>query len=139
MTFGWMHVIHVLAATIWVGGAFILALPVWRALGAGSDSDKTQIWGDFARAFSIWAWISMILLWVSGFWLIIEFTGFGAGMHIDLMMTIAIPMTIVFLIGEFAYRKKTGDDAMVKKLRRMTHIVAWLGIITVGVASWGPF
>ena len=60
---GFRLILHLLAATIWVGGQFTVAglLPTIR--GLGEDAPK-----KVARAFSRFLWPSYALLVVTGFW-----------------------------------------------------------------------
>ena len=60
-------VIHVLAATIWVGGQFVLAglLPTLRGLG---DDATAKV----ARAFNRLAWPAYVVLLGTGIWNLFE-------------------------------------------------------------------
>ncbi|HMC71672.1 MAG TPA: hypothetical protein VKJ07_21115, partial [Mycobacteriales bacterium] len=55
--------LHVLAATIWVGGQITVAalLPVLR--GAGADVPRAA-----ARAFGRIAWVAFVVLIITGIW-----------------------------------------------------------------------
>ena len=60
-------VVHVLAATIWVGGQFVLAglLPTLRGLG---DDATAKV----ARAFNRLAWPAYVVLLATGIWNLFE-------------------------------------------------------------------
>ena len=60
-------VVHVLAATIWVGGQFVLAglLPTLRGLG---DDATAKV----ARAFNRLAWPAYVVLLGTGIWNLFE-------------------------------------------------------------------
>ena len=60
-------VLHVLAATIWVGGQFVLAglLPTLRGLG---DDATAKV----ARAFNRLAWPAYVVLLATGIWNLFE-------------------------------------------------------------------
>lgn len=66
-----MHIVrlflHVLAATIWVGGQFTLAGLVPTARGLGDDAPK-----KVARAFNRLAWPAYAVLLLTGVWNLLE-------------------------------------------------------------------
>lgn len=100
-------VLHVLAATIWVGGQFVLAglLPTLRGLG---DDATAKV----ARAFNRLAWPAYVVLLATGIWNLFEInfsqrstqyqvvllckllavaaTGIGAGLHVISRSKIAL-------------------------------------------------
>src|SRR3954471_17228560 len=85
--------LHVLAATIWVGGQLTLAglLPVLRA--AGGDVKQQA-----ARAFARVAWVAFAVLILTGIWNI------GASSHGDTSTngysaTLGLKMAFVLLSG----------------------------------------
>ena len=55
--------LHVLAATIWVGGQIVMTGLVGPARGLGADAPKT-----LARAFARLAWPAYAVLLVTGVW-----------------------------------------------------------------------
>ncbi|HEY4702584.1 MAG TPA: hypothetical protein VIH64_11875, partial [Streptosporangiaceae bacterium] len=55
--------LHVLAATVWVGGQIVMAGLVGPARGLGPDAAKT-----LARAFARIAWPAYLVLLVTGVW-----------------------------------------------------------------------
>jgi putative copper export protein len=55
--------LHVLAATVWVGGQIVMAGLVGPARGLGPDGPKT-----LARAFARLAWPAYLVLLVTGVW-----------------------------------------------------------------------
>src|ERR1700677_1979107 len=61
--------LHVLAASIWVGGQFVMRGLCGPARGLGPDAAKT-----LARAFARLAWPAYAVLVVTGFWNISTFT-----------------------------------------------------------------
>lgn len=61
--------LHVLAATIWVGGQFVLAGLVAPARQLGDDAPRR-----LARAFARMAWPAYVVLVGTGFWNLSTFT-----------------------------------------------------------------
>jgi putative copper export protein len=61
--------LHVLAASVWVGGQLVMMGLVGPARGLGGDAPKV-----LARAFARLAWPAYAVLVVTGFWNISTFT-----------------------------------------------------------------
>ena len=61
--------LHVLAATVWVGGQIVMLGLVGPARGLGAEAPKV-----LARAFARLAWPAFALLVVTGFWNVSTFT-----------------------------------------------------------------
>ena len=61
--------LHVLAATVWVGGQIVMMGLVGPARTLGGDAPQT-----LARAFARMAWPAYVVLVVTGFWNITTFT-----------------------------------------------------------------
>lgn len=83
--------LHVLAATIWVGGQFTLAglLPVLRT----TDGVAKQA----GRAFSRFAWPAYAILVVTGMWNLIEVD--VAGAPPDYQVTVFVKVTLAISAG----------------------------------------
>jgi putative copper export protein len=61
--------LHVLAATVWVGGQIVMTGLVGPARGLGGEAPKV-----LARAFARMAWPAFALLVITGFWNLSTFT-----------------------------------------------------------------
>jgi putative copper export protein len=61
--------LHVLAATVWVGGQIVMTGLVGPARGLGGDAPKV-----LARAFARMAWPAFAVLVITGFWNVSTFT-----------------------------------------------------------------
>ncbi len=87
--------LHVLAATVWVGGQLTLAglLPALRA--AGADVPSTV-----ARQFSRIAWPAYAVLLVTGVWNIAAESDKATGAYVT---TLNIKLGVVLLSGVAAY------------------------------------
>ena len=84
--------LHVVAATIWVGGQFTLAglVPILRPLGA--DATRAA-----ARRFNVIAWPAFAVLFVTGVWNLLE-------VHVgdasdEYLVTLALKLVAVALSG----------------------------------------
>jgi uncharacterized membrane protein len=151
MMFGIMHLVHVLAAFLWVGYAFILVMNSSTLATYVGDNDRPSAWAALLGSLNIWLWGAIIATWVSGGWLMFYyFGGFGqAGAHVDTMFLLAFIMTLMTIAEFIVTRPKfnkavAGGDgelaaAKLKAILRHGKIILVLGILTTAVASYGPF
>ena len=79
--------LHVLAATVWVGGQIVMTGLVGPARGLGPDAPKT-----LARAFARLAWPAYVVLLVTGIWNVtaVGYAGMDAAWKAVLMAKIAL-------------------------------------------------
>lgn len=99
--------LHVLAVVIWVGGMFFAFMAQRPAALGLEPPDRLPLWSrTFARFFP-WVWASVILLPVTGYYMIARMGGFGAvGMYVNIMQGLGILMIMIFLHVFFApYRR----------------------------------
>jgi putative copper export protein len=84
--------LHVLAATVWVGGQFVLAglLPTVRSLG--DDAPRAM-----ARAFNRIAWPAYAVLVITGIWNLLELP--VGDFDTDWQVTLMVKITVVALAG----------------------------------------
>ena len=77
--------LHVLAATVWVGGQLVLAALVPALRAAGTDVPRTA-----ARAFNRIAWPAFGVLVVTGIWNIVAVGDRGAEYRTTLMVKLVV-------------------------------------------------
>jgi putative copper export protein len=121
--------LHVISATIWVGGQLTLAalVPVLRAIG--DDLPK-----KVARAYNRIAWPAYILLVITGFWNVAAI-GSGASSHYNIVL--GIKMTVVAISGLAAYAhtkaKSSASLAIWGALAGLSALGAtYLGVLLAG-------
>ncbi len=152
MSYALAIALHQLAAVVWVGGMFFAYL-VLRPVAA-SDLEpppRLRLWlGVFDRFFP-WVWLSVLLLLVSGYWLVFGlYGGFaGVGVHVHLMQLLGILMMLLFLYLFFvpyrglghAVRAEDWPAAGVQlgRIRRIVGINLILGLLVVAVGSSGRY
>ena len=120
--------LHVLAATIWVGGQLVLAALVPALRGAGSDVPRTA-----ARAFNRIAWPAFAVLIATGIWNIVAEGDRGSAYQTTLM----IKLTVVAASGitAFLHARATTRRGMAVfgALTGLTALLALLlGIVLAG-------
>ena len=83
--------LHVLAATVWVGGQLTLAalVPVLRRAGSGVPAVA-------ARRFSLVAWPAFAVLIITGVWNIVAVRGQITG---DYRTTLVVKLVVVLISG----------------------------------------
>ena len=91
--------LHLLSAVIWVGGMF-LAYVCLRPVAASllEPPQRLPLWDQVFERFFPWVWAAVILLPVTGFWMIFQMGGFDAvGMYVHVMLGLGIVMILIFL------------------------------------------
>ncbi len=143
--------VHLLIATIWVGGMFF-AYMVLRPNAAQllESEQRLKLWAGVFKSFFTWVWIAIILLPVTGFWLI--FNAYqdltAIGMHVHIMTVLGILMILVYLAVYFIpyllFRLALMKNEIPKAAKHLGFI-RWgvlanllLGLMTMAVAHVGP-
>lgn len=100
--------LHLISVVIWVGG-MIFAYQFLRPAAAAvlEPPQRLNLWvNTFARFFP-WVWVAILLLPITGYWMIAKIGGFAAiGINIHLMQAVGIVMIAVFLHVYFAPYKR---------------------------------
>lgn len=152
MTLAFALTLHLLAAVFWVGGMFFAHMVLRpTAIERLEPPQRLPLWtGVFSRFFP-WVWVSIVILILTGYWLVFgPFGGMGqVGIYIHIMNAIGLIM-----IGLFCYlyfipypRLKQAVKAQnwpegAKSLDRIRLIVTTnlvLGIVTIIVAQAGRY
>ena len=103
---GFRLILHVLAATVWVGGQFTVAglLPTIRTLG--EEAPKTV-----ARAFGRLLWPAYAVLVVTGFWNIGSLTVKDASSAWKTVLIVKIVVVVVAGVAVFLHQRATSKRA----------------------------
>jgi len=90
--------LHMLGAVVWVGGMFAAYMCLRPATGALEPPQRLALWQRFFAKFFPWVWVSVVLLLVSGYWMMVtSFGGFArAPLYINLMQTLGLVMAALF-------------------------------------------
>ena len=144
--------LHTLAAVIWVGGMFF-AYVALRPVAASllQPPQRMPLWSQTFARFFPWVWAAVIILPLTGYWMIFwVFGGFAqVGVHVHIMQTIGLIMIAIFLHVYFApYRRMTRAVAQsdfpeagkqLGQIRRLIGINLSLGIIAIVSAAGGVY
>ncbi len=144
--------LHLLAATIWVGGMFfawMILRPV--AVDLLEPPQRLTLWYHAFQRFFPWVWAAVIVLLVTGLWMLFGVFGGmgGAGLHVHLMLVSGLAMMALFLHIWFAPYPRLGKAIAAEnwsaggkqlgQIRRLIGINLILGLATVAVASAGRY
>lgn len=143
--------LHILAATIWVGGMFFAVYVLRLAAGPLEPSDRLALWQRSFQKFFPWVWISVVLLPPTGYWLVYELHGNMATLPLPyhLMHGIGWVMIFIFLhlwFAPYARFKQAleGEDfpEAAKQLNTIRLLVTtnlFLGLFNILIGTSGRF
>lgn len=140
--------LHLLAAVIWVGGMFFAYMALRPVAATLLEPPlRLPLWSQTFARFFPWVWTAVVVLPVTGYWMIFHvFGGFAfVGLHVHLMHGIGLGMIALFLHINFApYRRMNRAIAAgnfpeagrhLGQIRRLIGINLILGLITVTIAA----
>lgn len=144
--------LHLLAAVVWVGGMFFAYMAL-RPVAATllEPPQRLPLWAQTFRRFFPWVWVAVILLLVTGLWMVkAVFGGFGnVGVYIHIMAGLGVLMMLLYAHVYFGpYRRmkqalEAGDlPAAGKRLAQIRIIIAInlsLGLVVTLVGSGGRY
>lgn len=142
--------LHVLAATIWVGG-MIFAYLALRPAAAALESIplRFELWQRVLTRFSRVVWLCMAALLASGYWIVFAAQGGWQQMalHVQIMQGLGILMMMLFLHAYFAplrrFRRAFAAQewerggAALRQVRWMMAVDILLGVAVIVVAAGG--
>lgn len=143
--------LHILSAVIWVGGMFLLHQCLRPNIGALEPAQRFPLMRGTLGKFFPWVWGAVILLPLTGYWIIhAVYGGFAnAGVHIHIMHGIGWIMFLLFAHLFFApwRRMKQAVEAedwseagkRLGQIRMIVTVNLILGLVTVAVAGGGRY
>ena len=142
--------LHILAAVVWVGGMFAAYVCLRPAAGALEGPQRLLLWRNFFAKFFLWAWVSIVLLLASGFWMMFStFGGNAAPLYIHLMIGIGLLMVALFawlFHGPWLKFKRAVDAkdwpaaaGHIGLIAKIIQINLPLGLIVVVIGGTGRF
>lgn len=142
--------LHLLASVIWVGGMFF-AWVVLRPAAAGglAPPDRLRLWKAVFGRFFPWVWAAVVLLPVTGVWLVMRvFGGMGRSpLYVHVMLLLGLVMIAIFLHVWFApYRRLRAAvlaesweraGAALASIRRLVGLNLALGLVVLALVGVG--
>lgn len=95
--------LHLIAINVWVGGMFFVVVVMSRVIATLEPHQQLIIWHKVLARFFKLVWLAMVVLFISGFWMINGiYGGLGnAPLYILIMGLLALLMMTVFIITFF--------------------------------------
>jgi uncharacterized membrane protein len=144
--------LHLLSAVIWVGGMFFAHMALRpSAAQVLEPPHRLQLWVQVFKRFFLWVWLSIIVILVTGYWMLFGFFGgfANAGIHIHLMHGGGILMVLIYLHVFFAPYRRLRHAVIVQdypegvkqlaQIRKLVTLNLSIGLIVVLVASGGRY
>ena len=145
-------VLHILSAVLWVGGMFF-AHQVLRpvAVQQFEPPQRLKLWTQVFRRFFPWVWVCIVLLLLSGYWMVFRLFGgmSGIGLHIHIMQALGWRMILLFLLLYFAPFRRLKEAVITeqwpeagKRLNQIRLIVGInlvLGLVVIAIAAGGRY
>ena len=104
--------LHLLAAVVWVGGMFF-AHQVLRPVAVQQlePPQRLPLWVGVFNRFFPWVWVIVVLLPVTGYWMVFGVFGGMAsvGLHVHLMQGLGWLMILLYLHVYFGPFRKLKD------------------------------
>ena len=138
--------LHVIADVIWIGGMFVAYTAVRPAAGEVLEPpQRLRLWAAIFQRFFPWVWAAVVLILVSGFWMMGQMA--RVPVYIIVMTAIGIVMSAIFMhvyFSPFARLKasvaaadwKAGGAAL-NQIRILVGTNLMLGLVNVAVAILG--
>ncbi len=146
-----LYTLHLFGVLVWVGGMFFAHM-ILRPTAASvlEAPERLQLLSGVFTRFFIWVKISIVLLFLSGFWLIMVHGNFAKiGWHVHLMLLLALVMTVIFgwiyakpfkaLKSAVAIQQWPVGGVAVVQIRQLVALNLLLGLITVAVGVSGRY
>jgi uncharacterized membrane protein len=140
---------HVLGVVVWVGGMFF-AYVVLRPAAAHllEPPQRLPLWQDTLRRFFNWVWLAVVLVLVSGLWMIVEMGGLkGVPLHVHGMLLLGLAMMAIFaqvFFGPFrrlslhaAAEDWKAAGVALAEIRQRVGLNLVLGLTTILIATAG--
>jgi putative copper export protein len=94
--------LHVLAATVWVGGQIVMLGLVGPARGVGADAPKV-----LARAFARLAWPAFVVLVATGIWNVTAVTYSAQDTAWKTVLMVKVVVVVLAGVGAYLHQRAT--------------------------------
>lgn len=147
---GLLKVIHLLSAVLWIGGVYYAYVILRPSVAFLSGPDRVTLWDRVFTRFFRWVWVLVGLLLISGYGLLFSsFGGFSSPAYLHGMQLFGWLTIVVFAVLAFGpYRRLhaavaagdwPGAGEMIPRVRRLVHVILWLGLITIVIGGGGAY
>lgn len=138
--------LHVISDVIWVGGMFLAYVCVRPAAAEVLEPpQRLKLWTGIFRRFFPWVWASVVLILLSGFYMLGEMGAMPP--YVIAMTLIGVVMSVIFLhiyFAPFGRLKKAvaaedwkSGGAALNQIRILVGVNLTLGILNIAIAILG--
>ena len=143
--------LHLLTALIWVGGMFFAIMVLRLAAGELEPPVRAPLWGRVFQKFFPWVWMAVIILPLTGYWMIFAVWGGFANLpiHAHVMHGLGLIMIAVYLHLWFAPYKRfraalavediSTAGANLNQIRILVTVNLVIGLVNAVVGSTGRY
>lgn len=143
--------LHLLAATVWVGGMFFASVALRPAAAELDAAHRMKLWADALTGFLRWAWVAAAVLLVTGLWMIFGVLGGmrAVGPHVHVMFGLGLLMMLMLGHIWFAPLKRlrravagshwADAGKALAQLRLFIGVNLVLGLAVIAIASGGRY
>jgi uncharacterized membrane protein len=91
--------LHGLAATVWIGGMFFAYVVLRPSVALMEPHRRLTLWSGVFKRFFPWVWLAVMVLLLSGYWLVFRaFGGFATSpVYVHIMHALGLLMTVLFV------------------------------------------
>ncbi len=153
MTYAIAFSLHLLAVVVWVGGMFFAHMILRPSAAEQLEPPmRLPLWLAVFSRFFFWVWLAVIIILISGYWMIFDVFGGLSGLkalYIQLMHIIGLIMAIIFTYIFFipyqqlktavAHKDYPAGGALMNKIRQLVTSNLILGLVTIVIASGGKY
>lgn len=144
-------IVHILAATVWVGGMFFAHQVLRPAAAMLEAGPRLELWSNVLGRFFAWVIAAIILLLASGYALVFGIYGgfHSIALYIQIMQGLGILMMLLFLHLYFAPWRRfrmavarkdwAAGGRQLAQIRTIVTINLVLGLIVVAIGGSGRF
>lgn len=143
--------LHALAAILWVGGMFFAVYALRPAAGPMAGPDRLALWGRVFPNFFRWVWAAVILLPLTGYYMV--YAGYGGMATLPIpyhvMSALGLVMILLFLhlyfapYARFRAALAGGDNGEAAKqlnvIRQIVTINLYIGLVNAAVGASGVY
>ena len=143
--------LHILAAMIWIGGMFFAHMVLRPSALDLEPPARLPLWGRVLKRFFVWVWCAVIVLLLSGYYMIFDFYGGLAKLpiYLHLMHGIGWIMFFIFMhlwftpYSRFKRALSKGDlpeaATNLNKIRQLVTINLVLGLVNAVIGASGVY
>jgi uncharacterized membrane protein len=143
--------LHILSVVVWVGGMFAIYMCLRPALGTLEPPQRLKLMRVTFGKFFPWVWASVLLLLVTGYWMVFGVLGGFAkvGLYVHLMQGLGLLMMVLFFWlfhGPWLKMKRAVDagdwptaGANLNRIRQIIAVNLPLGLIVAVIGASGRY